>query len=983
WVSAVLPVADPDGAGPEQAETNHNVTDVAPGGSNTNWQFSRPQISFAATQYDDVIHVQFTDQFGTPINIDNTNDVISNAVGAAVALQNGSIWFNTGALRFGGTFTNAECTISTNGAGDLSEFYIQTAANERWNTDATGTGAGDADSSDRGRTGVAPEHRTSVPNISAMKGVLRAADGKTMMRAYGTDLLGAYTSFPAYTATTDETEPVLISVNAMRASHYRHDPNYAGPEAWDAHNYLHLRYSEPVDIGTAAAFQAAALTADNVRAQASFGAGEWGGHIADAAATVVVEGYLSYPGSFASDSRDGTAQVNSLYRSATMNPSGAHGLTVSIAGWSEISGGRHWPGYLDGVSDPAGQAVRTLPNALITDAAGNSIIDSAADTYDRYALTVTELAAAGNFNPAPTNATAVSLPGWDASAPAELEGWDVDPPSFSLYDRDVVLNQETSFFEIVASADPATNLVNSLDFHVLDNSSDLMDGVGGGWEPAADHPDVAEHQGLRDTSWASIYAPANAHLAFRLEQYSAPPRPALRNDKNTGLLTSVQNSLFSIGGIITGDDPYIRLEIDPNNHPWGIVTELMISYTQNEAYLTDLAGNLLDMPAGFSIMRGIEKTPPRIDMTVAPADSDRVFVRFSEAVFGFDAAPAPGNLRALDISDLTITRIDGAPSGVNITGLQVVRQGLPFGAIDSVIDAYLLLDREITAAEVFELQIEPAGADLVADVIKNTMLADRTKRISDIGIGVIEPVYAVDRIREIDPDSRTPAVTQFDGSQQMAPPRINLQARLADGVDVSLPVTMYWAVDAPANRRYGSAAQLWLPIVQPGFNAFPLGEAGSQTPLGRSNQLLTFRINDDELNDGRLLDILFRVDNLFAVRLLDSSDFLALAPWSVDLRNPVEQRAGVTILNNVINPDLGESTILQYRLEQSGNVTIQVFNLAGDLISVLHRGPQNVGLHTVTWNGTNMGGRSVARGIYFIRTVAPGIDEYRRVMIVK
>jgi flagellar hook assembly protein FlgD len=41
------------------------------------------------------------------------------------------------------------------------------------------------------------------------------------------------------------------------------------------------------------------------------------------------------------------------------------------------------------------------------------------------------------------------------------------------------------------------------------------------------------------------------------------------------------------------------------------------------------------------------------------------------------------------------------------------------------------------------------------------------------------------------------------------------------------------------------------------------------------------------------------------------------------------------------------------------------------------------GTHYYTWNGKNNAGNSVARGLYFVRVVGEGIDETRKVMIVK
>jgi flagellar hook assembly protein FlgD len=53
------------------------------------------------------------------------------------------------------------------------------------------------------------------------------------------------------------------------------------------------------------------------------------------------------------------------------------------------------------------------------------------------------------------------------------------------------------------------------------------------------------------------------------------------------------------------------------------------------------------------------------------------------------------------------------------------------------------------------------------------------------------------------------------------------------------------------------------------------------------------------------------------------------------------------------------------------------------VVRVLHRGRMGRGEYSTTWNGRNNSGDIVARGIYFVRVVAPGIDEYRKVIVAK
>ncbi|MEJ2663899.1 MAG: FlgD immunoglobulin-like domain containing protein, partial [Spirochaetia bacterium] len=110
---------------------------------------------------------------------------------------------------------------------------------------------------------------------------------------------------------------------------------------------------------------------------------------------------------------------------------------------------------------------------------------------------------------------------------------------------------------------------------------------------------------------------------------------------------------------------------------------------------------------------------------------------------------------------------------------------------------------------------------------------------------------------------------------------------------------------------------------------------------------------------------------------------VAVTDGIVDLADVVPQKGGVAIVSNVINPGAGQHTRLLYRLKKPGYVTIQVFTLSGDIVAVLARGNQSAGEHDVSWDGRNSGGRIVAKGIYFIRIVAPGIDETRKVLVVK
>ncbi len=122
---------------------------------------------------------------------------------------------------------------------------------------------------------------------------------------------------------------------------------------------------------------------------------------------------------------------------------------------------------------------------------------------------------------------------------------------------------------------------------------------------------------------------------------------------------------------------------------------------------------------------------------------------------------------------------------------------------------------------------------------------------------------------------------------------------------------------------------------------------------------------------------------LFCLRMLDVNDVNSLDLWSFKVRSVSEQRGGVSILNNVIDAGKNEKTVIKVNLAEEGKLNVMVMTLDGNIITYLNRGKTNSGEHYFTWNGRNRNGNIVARGMYFIRVIGSGIDETRKVMVVK
>lgn len=126
---------------------------------------------------------------------------------------------------------------------------------------------------------------------------------------------------------------------------------------------------------------------------------------------------------------------------------------------------------------------------------------------------------------------------------------------------------------------------------------------------------------------------------------------------------------------------------------------------------------------------------------------------------------------------------------------------------------------------------------------------------------------------------------------------------------------------------------------------------------------------------------------LYALKMplekINAGDFSFVDLWSVKIKSIKQQRGGVTILNNVINVNAREQAVLEVNVPEEGNLNVFVMTIDGNIVKRLNHGRVNSGTHYYRWNGTNNASKPVARGLYFVRVVGPGIDETRKVLCVK
>ena len=92
--------------------------------------------------------------------------------------------------------------------------------------------------------------------------------------------------------------------------------------------------------------------------------------------------------------------------------------------------------------------------------------------------------------------------------------------------------------------------------------------------------------------------------------------------------------------------------------------------------------------------------------------------------------------------------------------------------------------------------------------------------------------------------------------------------------------------------------------------------------------------------------------------------------------------AEFALKDNYPNP-FNPRTTIQYDLPISGNVSVIIYNVAGQEVAKLVNSVQEAGYHSVVWNGTNVSGAKAAAGIYFYQIQAGGFVRTKKMLLLK
>jgi hypothetical protein len=153
---------------------------------------------------------------------------------------------------------------------------------------------------------------------------------------------------------------------------------------------------------------------------------------------------------------------------------------------------------------------------------------------------------------------------------------------------------------------------------------------------------------------------------------------------------------------------------------------------------------------------------------------------------------------------------------------------------------------------------------------------------------------------------------------------------------------------------------------------------------------ITLTFNQTNIPDGWQIKVNLN-DEDFYIGSEESYTFTPLAPgdyWGyfrvsnyvVGNDDPVLPAiSALRVYPNPFNPDVN----IAFSLGKTAPVSVSIYNLRGQKVGTLQNGVLNAGDHTLTWNGKDNTGRSVASGVYFARIETNGKAQIIKIMLMK
>ena len=113
--------------------------------------------------------------------------------------------------------------------------------------------------------------------------------------------------------------------------------------------------------------------------------------------------------------------------------------------------------------------------------------------------------------------------------------------------------------------------------------------------------------------------------------------------------------------------------------------------------------------------------------------------------------------------------------------------------------------------------------------------------------------------------------------------------------------------------------------------------------------------------------------------IVDSIERLTIVD---DIKEPDEIVSDFSLFQNFPNP-FNPSTLIKFRMQHSGFVSLDIFSIDGKHIISLFNGHSSIGLHEIEWSGKDKSGNSVASGIYIYTLSSVDFTTSRKMVLVR
>jgi hypothetical protein len=106
-------------------------------------------------------------------------------------------------------------------------------------------------------------------------------------------------------------------------------------------------------------------------------------------------------------------------------------------------------------------------------------------------------------------------------------------------------------------------------------------------------------------------------------------------------------------------------------------------------------------------------------------------------------------------------------------------------------------------------------------------------------------------------------------------------------------------------------------------------------------------------------------------------------PAEIGTAAGVPGQAGGTFLGRAVPNPFTQGTLITFQMASAGQVSLEIYNVNGQLVRTLVAGGVDAGSHSVLWNGKDDSGNAAARGVYFCCMSADGYRATEKIVFMK